>query len=81
MLAQLKIGPRVVGAKQTRRAISDGRAVRVFLAENADPSVTAPIQELCSGRGVPITWAPEMDEMGEACGIAVGAAVAAVLVC
>ena len=36
MLTELKAGLRVVGAKQTRRALADGRAVRVFLAEDAD---------------------------------------------
>ena len=32
MLSELKNGPKVAGVKQTKRAIGDGRAVRVFLA-------------------------------------------------
>ena len=36
MLSELKQGARVAGVKQTRRAIEDGRAARVFLAEDAD---------------------------------------------
>ena len=48
-------GPRVVGAKQTRRALADGRAVRVFLAEDADPGVTDPVEVLCAEHGLPCT--------------------------
>lgn len=37
MLEELKAGSRVVGAKQTRRALKDGRAKRVYMAKDADP--------------------------------------------
>ena len=79
MLEELKAGPRVVGAKQTRRALADGRAQRVYLAEDADPGVTEPIEELAKTHGVEVFKASAMKEMGTACGIAVGAAVAAVV--
>ena len=77
MLTELKDGPKVVGAKQTRRAIESGAAVRVFLAADADPRVTGPVEALCVERGVPVEKAASLREMGAACGIAVGAAVAA----
>ena len=79
VLTELKAGPRVVGAKQTRRAVNAGRALRVFLAKDADPNVTAPIEELCAQRQVSVEWADAMREVGTACGIAVGAAVAALV--
>lgn len=79
MLSELKTGPRVVGAKQTRRAVNDGRAVRVYLAQDADPAVTEPVEELCREHDVPVETAAAMRELGEACGIAVGAAVAALV--
>lgn len=79
MLTELKTGPRVVGAKQTRRALSDGKAVRVYLAEDADPGVTGPIETLCSQQGTEVIRVPAMRELGQACGIAVGAAVAALV--
>lgn len=69
----------VVGAKQLRKALQNGRAVRVFLAENADPAVTAPIEELCKLKSVQISWVARMDELGSACGIEVGAAAAAIV--
>ena len=79
MLSQLKQGSRVVGVKQTRRAIQDGRAARVFLAEDADPKVTAPVEELCARQNIPVERVPHMKDLGSACGIAVPGAVAALL--
>ncbi|WP_130868903.1 ribosomal L7Ae/L30e/S12e/Gadd45 family protein [Intestinimonas massiliensis (ex Afouda et al. 2020)] len=79
MLSELKQGPKVVGVKQTKRAINDGRAVRVFLAEDADPRVTDPIAVLCEAQSIPVERVAQMKELGSACGIAVGSAVAALL--
>ena len=79
MLTQLKQGAKVVGVKQTRRAIDDGLAARVFLALDADPALTAPVEALCAEKGVPVEKVAQMKELGSACGIAVGSAVAALL--
>ena len=79
MLTQLKQGAKVVGVKQTRRAIDDGRAARVFLALDADPALTAPVEALCTEKGVPVEKVAQMKELGSACGIDVGSAVAALL--
>ena len=69
----------VDGNKQLKRAVRDGRAKYVFLAENADPAVTEPLAELCAANHIQITWVPSMAELGRCCGIEVGAAAAAVL--
>lgn len=79
VLDALRAGPRVVGAKQTRRALTDGRVVRVFLADDADPGVTEPIEALCRACGAEVQTVRAMRELGSACGIAVGAAVAALV--
>lgn len=79
MLTELKQNSHVVGAKQTRRAVEGGSAERVFLAEDADPRVTEPLEELCAGKSVPVLKVPSMKALGAACGIAVGAAVAAIV--
>jgi len=34
---------------------------------------------LCAQRGIPVTAVPTMKQLGEACGISVGSAVAALL--
>ena len=79
MLSKLSEGAKVVGAKQTKRALNDGRAAAIYLAEDADPRVTEAIRTLCQEKNVPVYDVPAMKQLGQACGIAVGAAVAALL--
>ena len=76
---ELTRASRVVGAKQVRRAIDAGRAKAVWLAADADPGLTGPIAAQCTERGVPVETMGSMKELGRVCGIAVGAAVAAVV--
>lgn len=79
MLTELKAGAKVVGAKQTRRAIDSGTALRIFLAEDADPRITEAMEAHASEHGVAVATVPSMKELGHACDIAVGAAVAALV--
>ena len=79
MLSDLKTGARVVGAKQVRRAVDGACALRVFLAADADPKVTEPVELLCREKGIPVETGATMRELGAACGIHVGAAVAALV--
>ena len=69
----------VVGAKQLRKSLNSGRAQKVFLAKNADPAITEPLEILCRNAGVSVTWIDTMADLGRACGIEVGAAAAAVV--
>lgn len=79
MLTDLERADKVVGVKQTRRALNDGRAQALYLAKDADPALTDPLAALAEEKGVPVHWADTMKALGRACGIAVGAAVAAVV--
>ena len=79
MLEELQAKEKVVGVKQSRRAIRDGLARQVFLAADADPSLTAPFLQECAARDVPVATAWTMRELGQAAGIQVGAAVAVLL--
>ena len=79
MLSKLSESSKVVGAKQTKRALNGGTALAVYLAEDADPRVTEAIRELCAERNVPVYDVPAMKELGQVCGISVGAAVAALV--
>ena len=76
-LADLAKEKTVVGAKQLRKALKNGNARCVFLAENADPAITEPIAQLCEENSIPCTWVTTMADLGRACGIEVGAAAAA----
>ena len=69
----------IVGAKQLRKALQKGIARYVYLAENADPAITEPIEELCRQKEVEYSWVASMADLGRACGIEVGAAAAAVI--
>ena len=79
MLTELTAAEKVVGAKQVKRALKDGRAKKVFWAENADPRVLQPLIQDAVRKGVPLQQISTMKELGDACGISVGAAVAALL--
>lgn len=79
MLQELTGQQKVVGVKQSRRAIREGRAAQVYLATNADPALTGPLEELCEAQGVPVDMRFTMEELGKAAGIQVGATVVAVL--
>ena len=67
---------RVVGVKQSRKAIREGRARRVYLACDADPALTGPIADECAAAGIPVEMGRTMAQLGRACGISVGASVA-----
>ena len=67
----------VVGAKQLKKAVKGGKASRVYLALNADPAVTEPLEALCEQFHIACAWVPNMQDLGKACGIEVGAAAAA----
>ena len=79
MLEELKTGPIVVGLKQLRKALKDGTVRKVFLARNAEPRLVEPIEAQCHEMEIPCVWVETMAELGAACGIEVGAAVAVLL--
>lgn len=79
MLSELKNSPRVVGVKQLRRAIGRDEIRLIYVADDADPALTAPIEALAEARGLSVIRVRTMKELGLACGIAVGASAAGLL--
>lgn len=79
MLDELKTGRKTVGLKQTQKAVRDRYVKKVFIARDADERVIRPILEECGNLGIPVETAETMQELGAACGIDVGAAMAAIL--
>ena len=75
--AQIGSRKTVVGSKQLRKALENGRAKFVYLAQNADPAITEPLVAKCERNHVSYAWVRTMQELGSACGIEVGAAAAA----
>ena len=69
----------VAGAKQLRKALVSKPVYRVYLAKNADPAITEPIEAICKEHHINYAWVRSMLDLGSACGIEVGAAAAAVI--
>lgn len=67
----------IVGTKQLKKALNRGIVSHVFLAEDADPRITEPLEAMCREKGVGCDWVGKMSDLGRACGIEVGAAAAA----
>lgn len=70
---------RIVGAKQTIKAIKTSKTEVVYIAENAEEKVTRPILETCEIHGVKVIVVPTMQKLGELCSIDVGAATACII--
>ena len=79
MLKELQNSAKVVGTKQLLKSLKDGAVAKVFLARNADPNLVEPLHTQCLEMDVPCIWVQTMDELGKACAIDVGTAVAAIL--
>lgn len=67
-----------IGVKQSQRAITEGRALKVFVARNAEQHVTRHILELAENAGVEVEFVESMRILGQACRIDVGAATAVI---
>ena len=76
---RLETSLRVVGAKQTLKAVQAEQAAVVYLARDADEHVTGPVRKECLSRGIEIVEVETMAELGRSCSIEVGAAVAGVM--
>lgn len=79
MLTELASQEKVIGVKQSRKAIRDGCAQRVYLAQDADPTIIGPIAAACAAAGIPTETGFTMAQLGKACRITVGASVVAIL--
>jgi large subunit ribosomal protein L7A len=70
---------KTVGIKQTQRALEKGLVKRLYTAKDAEAHVLRPILEWCDSHQVERIEVLTMKELGKACGIEVGTAVAAIL--
>lgn len=79
MIEELASIDKVIGVKQSRKVVRDGRARKVYLACDADPALIEPIAQACREQDVAVDMDYSLSQLGLACGITVGAAVVAVL--
>ncbi len=70
---------RIIGFKQTTKAIKEDRVSKVYIAKDADESIKNDILKACNEKDCEIVHVNTMKELGEACGIEVEASTAALL--
>ena len=61
MLEELKQAQKVVGSKQARRALRDGRAKKIYIARDADPRILQPLVQEAVRAGVRVEQAEDMN--------------------
>ncbi len=67
------------GTNEATKSIERGRAKLVLVAENVEPpEIVAHIPMLCDERNAPYVYVPEKQKLGEAAGLMVGSAAAAI---
>ncbi len=69
---------KVVGTKQTQKAIEKDQTQVVYVAKDAEERIVSPIIRLCEDKNLELVLVDSMAELGKACGIKVGAAAAAI---
>jgi large subunit ribosomal protein L7A len=79
VLEELKSGRKVVGIRQTAKALEEKSARLVFIAKDADEKTVAPLKDICEKMQIEVVYAESMKLLGKSCGIDVGAAVACLL--
>ena len=76
---RLNTEEKVVGLKQSRRAVMSGKAKLVYIARDADMHVIFPFERICEEKGVEIVYVNNMKELAKACRVEVKTAVAVLL--
>ncbi len=70
---------RIVGLKQTVKAVKSGNAKNVYVAEDADDFIKQSVIGACNDAKLRIIYVKSMKELGDACGIDIGASTAAII--
>ncbi|OWZ84496.1 L7Ae/L30e/S12e/Gadd45 family ribosomal protein [Natranaerobius trueperi] len=69
---------KVVGVKETLRAIDEGEAKTIYIAKDADENIVKPLKLKCEEKQIDIVQVTSMKELGEAAGIEVKATSACI---
>jgi large subunit ribosomal protein L7A len=76
---RLQKDARVVGIKQTLRALEKDNAKVLYVAKDAQKQITLRSIEIAQSKNVPIVYIDTMEELGKACDVEVKAATAALI--
>jgi large subunit ribosomal protein L7A len=72
-------GEKVVGVKQTIKALKSNQGQILYVAKDADSKLVEPILELAKANSLQIVYLDTMKELGTLCSIEVSAATALIL--
>lgn len=78
-LEELRGAKRVVGFRETQRALERGKAKKVFVALDVDEHLRESIAALAQEKNVPLEYVPSAQELGRICGIDVRSSCAAII--
>lgn len=79
MLENLEVQNKTVGIKQSTKALNQDKVKTLFVAKDADNYLIENMKQIANDKNVEVVSVDSMRELGKACGIDVGAAVAAIL--
>lgn len=73
------LGQKVVGVKQTLKALKNNQGKVLYIAKDADVNITEPILKLAKVNSLQIIFVDTMKELGNLCDIDVASATALLL--
>ncbi|ERI93020.1 hypothetical protein HMPREF1982_01955 [Clostridiales bacterium oral taxon 876 str. F0540] len=73
------LGKKVVGIKQSLKAINNGEVKSLYVASDADTKLIEPVLKLAQQNSLEVNYVKTMKDLGKLCGIDVGAATAVIL--
>nr|WP_204501786.1 ribosomal L7Ae/L30e/S12e/Gadd45 family protein [Aquibacillus albus] len=76
-VAQVKAGL-IIGTKQTIKAMKNGEAAEVVIAEDADQHITNKVSRLANEYNIPCYRVESKRKLGQVCGIDVSTAAVAI---
>ncbi len=80
MVHRLHHGSKVVGTKQTLKALQSQYVTELYVAKDAEPELLEELIQIANDQQLSIVELPTMDELGKACEVEVKTATAALIV-
>lgn len=74
----LQAKTKIIGIKQTVKALQSGIVQEVVIASDVEPRLLAKVVETANEQKIPILYVDSKKKLGKACGIEVGAATVAI---
>lgn len=75
---ELAVSGRITGERQVARKLKAEKLAKLFIADDADPKLTAPLEAEALRQGIPVERVSDMVRLGRACAITRGASAAGI---